>query len=274
MPDNGEIRFGPIKLLLDYGAEKCPQWFLFFFSESEPKEAPVQRSLRVINAGYYEGLVTFGDRKRLLGVVDADANGLYSDAFQSIDCPGDIFLIDRNGDGKLDASYRSEETQPLGRSIWVGDRYWQLEVASDGSAITVEPLDKPLGTLRPAGVQDYTMLLLGDQGVLLRPAAKRARSGCRRARTACSPVTTRLPINPADNGIFPARLQRQARVEVSAHGEVKLPLGPPFVPRVLTSQSAGELILSLDLRGGGGETYSDVRIGDYERPPAPRSTDS
>jgi hypothetical protein len=59
-------------------------------------------------------------------------------------------------------------------------------------------------------------------------------------------------------------------LEVVARGELKLPYGLPLVPRVGVTASGGELTMSLELRGSGGETLNDVRIGDYERPPAPK----
>src|SRR5713226_527093 len=87
---NQGMVFGPIKLMIDCGQERCPQWYFFTLSEYEvhsvnlgsdkpaADENPlleVQRHLKVINAGYYQGEVSFGDQKRLLAVVDADGNG-------------------------------------------------------------------------------------------------------------------------------------------------------------------------------------------------------
>ncbi len=39
VPTNRGMRFGPLKLLIDCGQEKCPQWFLFRLLESEVQPA-------------------------------------------------------------------------------------------------------------------------------------------------------------------------------------------------------------------------------------------
>jgi len=268
MPDTRSIRFGPVKLPIDWGTEKCPQWFLFHFFEYESKEGQVHRHMHVTNAGTYQGLVTFGDQKQLLAVVDADANGIYNDSFKSAESPGDILLIDRNGDGKLDGGYRSEEAQPLGRYVLIGDRYWQLDLSPDGSAVIVEPLNKPLGTLH-ADVKDYSMLLLGEQGVL------RARSHDGSAKVPAGKYRLfRCDYTLADKfgkrwNFSTQAAKEEAVMDVPARGEAKVRFGPPLVPKVMASRSADELTLSLDLRGSGGEAYSDVRIIEG-RPPVPK----
>src|SRR5581483_2944145 len=135
--------FGPVKFMVDRGQERCPQWFMFWFNERA-----VPRELTAINVGYYRGVVAFGDQKRLIAVVDGDGNGLYNDVAKGANWEGDRLLIDVNSNGKLEAGPLGEESQLLGRFLLVGDRYWRLDVAPDGSSVTVEPMRLPLGTLR------------------------------------------------------------------------------------------------------------------------------
>lgn len=156
--------FGPVKLLIDSDGEKCPQWFVFRLYEYE-SQGQVLRSLSAVNTGFYQGLVTFGNHKRLLAVVDANGNGLYNDGMKDNHRSCERLLIDDNNDGKLDGSFRSEEAQPLGRYVQVGDKYWKLDVAADGSSVFVEPLAKPLGTVR-SEQKDYMVLVTGDEGVI------------------------------------------------------------------------------------------------------------
>jgi hypothetical protein len=94
--------FGPIRLMIDCGGERCPQWFLVQLSEHPQEGGSVYRNLQLTNAGYYQGVVAFGDQKRLVAFVDANGNGLFNDYHRDIDSIGDRLLLDANGDGKLD----------------------------------------------------------------------------------------------------------------------------------------------------------------------------
>jgi len=286
-PKNQGMVFGPIKLVIDCGKEKCPQWFLFILSEYEVQTVnlgsqngggkangriEVQRHLMVINAGYYQGEVTFGDQKRLLAVVDADGNGLYNDFSKGTNWDGDRLVIDLDGDGKLDGSYQSEKAQPLCRYVQAGDRFWQLDVAPDGSSVTVELLNKPLGTLQ-VGHADLHLLLSGDEGVLRvrskdgtvrLPAGKYRLLQCNYRLTDKNGRCWQFFLQ-ADDG-------QGKSVEVHTAKAVTMPVGPPLVPKVkVTSEPGNELILNLELRGACGEHVSNVQVGNQERPPAPKA---
>jgi hypothetical protein len=272
---NGESRtngtiFGPVKLLVDGGAERSPQWFMFQLAEYEGADGKPTRELLAINAGYYQGVVTFGAEKRLVAFVDADGNGLYNNVLRGPGQPGDRFLIDRNGDGKLDPDIQGEETQPLGRYVLVGDRFWQMDVAPDGSSVTVAPLDKPLGTIR-ADVTDYALLLSGEQGVL----RLRSRDGTARlpaGKYQLLQCSYRLCDPAGRSWGFSASARDGVTVEVLAGKEARLDFGPPFVTRVdLTTADQGKLTLNLTVSGAGGELYSFAFFGDREKPPVPRA---
>src|SRR5260370_5836628 len=105
------------------------------------------QSLVAINAGCYEGEVAFGDQKRRVALLDADGNGLYNDFLKGENQQCDRVLI---GSVVPDRGVVGAKTQPLGRHVLVGDRYWQLDVAPDGSSLAVQPLNRPLGTIRLA----------------------------------------------------------------------------------------------------------------------------
>jgi hypothetical protein len=264
--DSGAL-FGPVKLPVDLGGDVCPQWFLFQLLEYPDKEGHIQRSFRAINAGYYEGVVTFGAAKHRLAVVDADGNGLYNDLPKGDDQPGDRLLIDG---GQADGSFPGDKGQPLGRYLLAGDRYWQLDVAPDGSAVTVQPLDKPLGTLRP-GVADCTLFLSGTEGGLrVRSVAGVARVPAGKYRL--NQVHYRLADRSGRRWQFTGKARAETVVEVPAGGEVQVPLGLPLVPRVaVASPEAGRLSLNVTVSGAGGETYSFVRFGAAELPPVPKA---
>jgi hypothetical protein len=262
--------FGPVKLLVDSGRERSPQWFMFQLVEYEAADGKFTRELLALNAGYYQGVVAFGQEKRLVAFVDADGNGLYNNVFKGPGQAGDRLLIDRNGDGKLDGDPQGEEAQPLGRYVLVGDRFWQMDVAPDGSSVTVEPLDKPLGTLR-AGVTDYALLLSGEQGVL----RLRSRDGTARLPAGTYQLlqcSYRLTDPAGKPWGFSASANAGVTVEVLAQKEVMLPFGPPFVTKVdFAAPEKGQLTLNLTLTGTGGESYSFAYVGDREKPPVPRA---
>jgi hypothetical protein len=158
----------------------------------------------------------------------------------------------------------------LGRYVLVGDRYWQMDVAPDGSSVTVEPLDKPLGTLR-ADVADYAMLLSGEEGVL----RVRSRDGTARVpagKYQLLQCNYRLTDQTGKRWGFSASTTEGVTVEVPAQGTAKLPFGPPFVPKIdVAPPEKGQLTLNLKLLGAGGESYSFAYFGDREKPPVPKA---
>jgi hypothetical protein len=258
--------FGPVKLLIDSGQERCPQWFLFRLIEYADKASQVERNFLAINAGYYEGVVTFGDRKHRIAVVDADGNGLYNDLMKDESHAGDRLLIDC---GKVEGS-AAEKGQPLGRYLLVDDRYWQMDVAADGSSVIVEALEKRLGGIR-TGLADFTLLLNGEEGGLQVHSTEgvvRVPAG----KYHLFRVQYRLADPSGRRWHFLGQARAGTMVEVPAKGEVKVPLGPPLVPKVaLTSPEAGRLVLDVSVSGNGGETYRAVHFGAGETPPVPKA---
>jgi hypothetical protein len=275
---NQGMVFGPVRLLIDCGREQCPQWFLFRLVEQQVRpestadRVQIQHHLVVLNAGYYQGVVTFGDQKRLVAVVDADGNGLYNDCLREKDVASDRLLIDQNGDGKLDGGYQSDEAQPLGRIVAVGGRYWQLEVAPDGSSLAVKPLDRPLGTLL-LGEGRFSFLVGSDRGVLRVHAEHgiaQLPAGTYRLQEGSYRLTGR---NGKDwRFLFKANGESEGKIEVLAGRTTPMALGPPLLPKVTVTEDAGnQLALNLQLQGAGGELVTDVRVGPGEKPPPPRA---
>jgi hypothetical protein len=287
VPYNDGYVFGPIKVMVDchgHGHEKCPQWFLVQFSEYEGgvintgdgdgagERTQVYRRIQLCNAGYYEGVVRFGDKEMLIGFVDADGNGLYNSVMKPDDEQrNDRLLLDLNGDGKLDGKYNSEESQPLGRFVEVGGKYWQIDPSPDGSSVAISPLDRPLGQVK-ADVKDYTLLLTSEDGVL----QVRSKDGYARVPAGkyrlyqCNYKTT------LDGKAWTFRGQCRtgepgATIDVPPDGELRIPFGAPLVPKIQVSKAGSDLNLNLELRGAGGEVYNDVQMGEnYQRPPVPK----
>jgi len=259
------LTFGPVKFEVDCGPEKCPQWFFFVVLESDTEEGAVRCRLYATNAGYYTGVVQFGSEKRQVVVADNNGNGLYHDLVTEDEWEADrVWLLDR--DGKLDGTHRSPQAQPLTRWLEVGGRYWQVEVAPDGSALTVEPLDLPLGTLR-SDLHEYTVLLRSGEGTL-RVHGKDGTARVPAGKYQLLQCAYRAPRGSERHLQFTADAPEKGfAVQIPAGGTAEVPFGPPLVPRVVVSAAgAGELNLDLDLRGRGGERYREVSYNGSSRP--------
>ena len=273
--------FGPIKVMVDchgHGHDKCPQWFFVQFTEYDNGAGQPYRRVQLCNAGYYEGVVKFGDKEMLIAFVDADGNGLYNSVMKPDDEQrNDRLLLDLNGDGKLDGSYNSEESQPLGRFVEVGGKYWQLDPSPDGSSVAIAPLDRLLGRVK-AATNDFTLLLTSDDGVLqVRsknsvvnvPAGNYRLYQCNYNMPVDGKTWTFRGSCGLDGRVGP---RQGAPIEVLADQEINIAFGAPLTPKIQVGQNGNELQLSLELRGAGGEVYNDVHIGDnYQRPPVPKA---
>jgi hypothetical protein len=265
--------FGPVKFLVEDGAECCPQWFLFRLTESETAEGKVRCHLHAYNAGHYTGTVRFGDRKCRLVLLDDNANGLFSDVFQHEDESPDRLVLESVGSGPSTSSPRGDRSQPLGRWVEVGGRYWQLDVVADGSQVTVRPLNKPLGSVRlkmAIKVDAFTLLLRGPEGLLeVQGKDGPARLPAGRYRF----LRGEYQFAPGAGLTWHFRASAPDvpdRVDVPAAGETAIPFGPPLVPKVSVTRKGGDLLLDLEVRGTGGERYYDFGCGEHGQPPAPR----
>jgi hypothetical protein len=267
--DTGFI-FGPVRLLVWDGARRTPQWFQFRFSDYEVEEGRTVRNFQAFNAGYYTGTVQFGDQKRRIALVDSNGNGVYNDYPKPGGPAGDRLLIDLNGDGQFDIGPLSEEAQPLGRYVLAGDRYWRLDVAPDGSAVTVAPLDLPLGTLR-SEVSEFALLLRGREGDLrVRGTGGVARVPAGRYHLVrCQFV---LDDKAGRRWSFTGGGgENDVPVDVPADSTTPLALGPPLTPKVtLTRIDAERVALNLAMKGAGGETYNEIYYADQIKPPVPK----
>jgi hypothetical protein len=270
-PRDAGWAFGPLKLTVSSGGTKAPQWFLFYFVNYETEPGKRVRNLEVVNAGFYTGIVQFGSQRLRVALVDHNGNGLYNDYPRAGSWLGDRLLVDLDGNGEFDFRATSEETQPLGRYVLVGDRYWQVEVAADGGKIAVAPLDKPLGGLRCEAAGEFALLLRNAEGDL----RVRGRGGVARlpagtyALVRCQFV---LRDSAGRRWVFTGAGEDKMTIEVPPNGPGKVTLGPPFVPKIeVTRIDKEKIALNLALRGQGNEIYNDIYYNDQIRPPAPKA---
>ncbi len=115
------------------------------------------RGLLMPSAAFYRtGKVRLAGQMYQVAVVDGDCDGLFKSvlplplADHSLwtrpRC--DVFAIDLNRDGKFDLSVREKsEVCPLGKLAKVGDTYYAIDIAPDGSSLALSRTEPQFGTL-------------------------------------------------------------------------------------------------------------------------------
>ncbi len=133
----------------------------------EVYKAPIgSPSVAVYPAGVMSGRVTLGGRTYQVGVVDGDYDGRYDGVLSASSGPtgGDWLAIDLNGDGRIDGDiYGAGEIMPLPKMIRVNGTYYGIEVAQDGSAISLLRTEPDVGVL-DIGYPHAELTLLSDSG--------------------------------------------------------------------------------------------------------------
>jgi hypothetical protein len=124
-------------------------------------------------AGYWEGEILCSGAQHKIALFDTNFNGRYDDrSVVQEDLlstpPGDTFFIDLDGDGEISIAREfAPEACRLGKYFVVDRRCFQLDVAADGSNVTVSETDVPTGRLRFIGLGshgDYWIELRGPDG--------------------------------------------------------------------------------------------------------------
>jgi hypothetical protein len=315
--------FGPFRIDVSSGKrpdgslERTPQWFtarvypaslripgqissdlaggfVLPAERVDPNRPTRKRSeflISLTNMGYYLGYVRFGDEKLLVGVSDANGDGVYStnstvrlgrteeqelEAIEDADAEQnrltsysayspDRLLIDRDGDGQFDDRRGPDlERMSLGRYFCFKGRFYSLGVAPDGTSVTVSPVDLPTGTLEWTGA--LRSLILGLVG-----------TDERRADVLHVPISGESVMVPSGRYVvlqsdfalkdpsggdwqFYRMLQREPSrssiLDVPVGSHVKLPLGPPIEARVMVLQPNADshtVTLAIELKGADGQ---------------------
>jgi hypothetical protein len=261
------VRFGPVKILVDDGHGRSPQWFWFQVEERTVEGKP-QCQMRAIDAGCYQGMVAFGNRKHWLGVIDQQGHGLFNEFVKSSKETHDVLHIEPRCDEKPSATTLRGTFEPLGRYVYVDDSYWLIEVAPDGSWVRVQPSRQPMGRLR-CYVGDTVLLLEGPEGVL---------------HLHCKGQETPIPVGdyrlvscryqvrgtPGTTWEFSGKVSQGEAIQVLRESITPVAIGPPFVARVKVSGSSNDFDLGMVVRGAGGEECDLFRSTGGQQPPPPR----
>jgi hypothetical protein len=260
------LRFGPVRILVDDGHEQSPQWFWFQLEEPTVEGKP-QRQLRAIDAGCYQGMVSFGSRKHWLAVIDAQGHGLFNEFVKSSKETHDVLHIEARCDEKPPTTTLRGTFEPLGRYVYVDDSYWLIEVAPDGSWVRVQPSRQPMGRLR-CYVGDTILLLEGPEGLLhLRCKAPETPVPVGNYRlVSCRYQVRGMP----GTWEFSGKVSQRGAIQVRRESITPVAIGPPFVARVEVSGSSNDFDLGMVVRGAGGEECDLFRSSGGQQPPPPR----
>ncbi len=240
------------------------------------------RLVRMMPAGFLQGTVELDGRRITIGVADASLNGRFGEVISlpmaSRIVTSDLLGVDFDGNGKFSARAlrpgAAPELQPLCQLLSVGDGWYKLSFAADGSKAMVEKVEPEMGQLKPADVRAaltvvspngmHQLIAGAGQGWSL-PAGKyqpltvtlAARDDAGRAWT-----TTGM-VSPGDAAV----------VDVVAGQETALPVGDVLTLRVNASLAANRTLnMSYEVSDDFGTSYGNGVFRDGERLPAPKFT--
>jgi hypothetical protein len=145
---------------------------------ASPAKAAANMQVTVMNGmyaviapvSYRSGQIQVGKKKYQVRLVDSNYDGRYDGTvrFTRNDyraMKADCLVVDRNGDGEFEASYdKDAEVFPLPKMLSFGDTYYSIQVAIDGSSITLEKTAPKFGTL-DVGQADTELLLWSESGI-------------------------------------------------------------------------------------------------------------
>jgi RNA polymerase sigma factor (sigma-70 family) len=229
-------------------------------------------------AFYRDGKVVLEGKTHRITLVDSDFDGRFNESFvpPAVDRynPGcDVLAIDRNGDSEFFTRQPSDlpEIMPLCRLIDIDGRYYQIEVAEDGSTVEFRRADPQFGVLDLGG-KTVELELWSDAG---------------RQRLHASGGTWRLPAgrygvvslklieidagNHWEFEMFRAEAGQLKDFEIKPGQTTTFKIGPPFQIRGSMERPPRNpgVTVGFELRGQAGELYSGVPKRNGQETPAP-----
>lgn len=282
--------FGPIERTGADG-KKCPA-FCFLVHGGD--------HIHLCPPGYYEGTVTLNGRAVKMAAVDRNVNGVYGERGTEEE-PGDVLLVDCNGDGKfaeLPDEYMAQawsiEPLPLMRLMQMPDgNFYRVTVAEDGSRLTLERDATPTGRVKVA-CSRFVLGLMGEDGPLwVRATGNEVALPAGSYRVQWVTAGAEDKDGKCWSALINFRRSATERLRVTADQTTELNFGPPFQLSLeveesedvvfaplpsKTGNSKGstrikrtvpEYSFSLSLKDKAGNDVSDVLTPDVKRPPEP-----
>jgi hypothetical protein len=213
----------------------------------------------VESAGWYEGMIKIGDKKRRIELIDGNVNGAFNDqSMTPADC--DRVVLDDDTAGQ----------RYLGRMLEVDGQLFRLEVARDGAFVKVQKAEGIVfGQVRMSEtITEFAAV--GPNGHFVRKPVKGEFT---------LPVgqyrINRWEIGRKDDKgatctLTGSGFNETANFSVAADQPAKVDIGEPVRGLLQTSEAAGEVTFNLRFQGRTGESIQMLRGG--ERPRGPRLT--
>jgi hypothetical protein len=246
------------------------------------------RGLLMPRAAFFRtGRIRLAGQTYRVAAVDGNCDGLFKSILSlpladhtlwaRPEC--DVFAIDLNSNGTFEHSLRQEsEVFPLGKLTKVGDAYYAIDLAPDGSRLTLSRTEPQFGTL-VLDVNDAAMELRlwsdaadrhlpynsqwqlppGQYTAIHATFTKRDASGDLWAFSSFAPVFAADCMGPLD--LF----------TIEPGETTSIRIGPPFVVKaeVQTQTRADGRVVDISpvIAGCAGEKYSPAFLRNGERPP-------
>jgi hypothetical protein len=240
------------------------------------------KEIAVAPAGYMAGEVNLDGQAYRVALVDHSLSGRYDNVLRGDGSPdaaqGETYLaIDLNQDGRLESPGASaSETFDLLPTLHVGNAYYRVQVAPDGSSIALTKAEPEFGML-DTGCADLGLALVGEYGF-----RRLSGSGGKWQIPAGWHAATDATLNRTDAAGTPWSLHgvsswgRLAKFDTRAGQVLSLRAGPPLFVKVQPSglQPNGMIHFALALVGQAGENYNAApKRGGVPQPPRFRVLD-
>jgi len=269
-------RFGPITLVS--GADSNRANSSGFYLNCYPREAIVRP------VSFLTGKLKLEGATYRVLVADGDCDG----CFHSIlswpfaghwQLPGaDVFAIDLNRNGEFDRVWSSpvaSEIVPLGRLVRVGETYYAIEIAPDGTSLALSKTEPQFGTLAIEPNNATAQLKLWSD----------AASQCLQGRQWQLPagkyqgIHADIQMKDAAGDVWSFSCDLGAPVPyplgalkfftIEPGQTTRLRFGPPFVVTTEVQQNGPEVSVCSVLSGCGGERYKSSVQRNGQRLPEP-----
>jgi hypothetical protein len=198
-----------------------------------------------------KGTIRIDDKSFPVVLTDSNFNGRYDDAFkfaitrnkssQNV-VTADFLSIDVNRNGRFDREeYGTSEIQPLTKLIQLQKGYYWLEVAEDGSKITLNAAKPDLGTL-DVGKQQVELMVISENGTFYVQGDEKLQlpAGKYRLTNVTLHATDDKKVKWALRGRVPDK--KAIEFEITKGNATELKIGPPLAIR--TSERVTRSLLS------------------------------
>lgn len=269
-------QFGPISLVSSQDDNRTDGTFYVNCYREDP------RGLLIPYSTFFRtGRLRLNGQTYRVAVVDGDHDGVYRSILSlPLDhawrIPGcDVFAIDLNHNGTFEISLQERsEVVPLGKLAKVKDFYYAIDVASDGTNLTLSRTEPQFGTLTVEPNDVVVELKLWSDAAdqfLLQSREQRLPVGKYKAVYAVLKKMDALgevwTLSSNSSSAF-TRLGPLEYFTIEPGRTTSIRIGPPFIVKTdVEKMTAGQVSIGVVLVGCAGEEYWGIQQG--QRRPSP-----